>query len=267
MRRIAPFMVALMLATTAVAGPSVKRSLVSQLPAEAVATADVLEVQVDQLEEAEEIKERQWRDAKAEGKALKLELKAVKAQVKADKAERKAAKKAGDAGRVTEARAAMEASDAQVAELEAAIDRHKELVKLLKAQLDQIVAQQDLKDAERQVIFAQAVNEHVEPYSDAKMRGARAKAEIKFQQARRAVGQAEARYAAAGGVDVPNAMLAAETMADPEMGPSEIETGVPDGLMDETRAVEEAVEAAEQAEGALEAMDEQAAEAIDAIEE
>lgn len=117
---------------------------------------------------------------------------------------------------------------ARADELRDALSRHGALIDLLKAQLDPLEAQSDLKEAEAQLVLAQAVDEHVEAYSDAKMRAARAKAEIKFQRARRDVGQAEGPYAAAGGEDVPNDMLVEDQEFVPEMGPTEIETEAPE---------------------------------------
>ena len=91
---------------------------------------------------------------------------------------------------------------------------------LVEAQLDQIDTQRDLKDAELQVVYAQAVDAHIEAYDDSRFRAARAKAELKFQRARADVGQAEARYAAHGGTDVPDPMIIVDSPAAPDMGPA-----------------------------------------------
>lgn len=203
---------------TAQAAPSVSRGLVESLPTEVFSQTETIEAEVEQLDSAYDVKREELDRAKGNKKALKLEIKAAKAQVKADKAERKAARKRGDDAAASAARDAIAASEARVAELEAQYDATTALVGLLDAQADQIKRQMQLKEAILQVVLAQAVNEHVEPLDDSKFRGARAKAELKFQQARADVEVARSRYSSSGGTVMPDPMIIPEDASTPEMG-------------------------------------------------
>ena len=201
------------------AGPSVSRRLVEALPQDVFAQTAPIEAQIEQLRAAIETKETRLSREEGNERALKLEVKAAKAQVKADKAARKAARKRDDSTAVSAATEAMRASEAQLAELERRYDVSGELVDLLDAQLDQLERQLALKEAELQVVYALAVDAHIEPTDDAKYRQARAKAELKFQKARADVSDAEADFARAGGEDVPDPMIIIER--DPAPAPAQ----------------------------------------------
>jgi predicted nucleic acid-binding Zn-ribbon protein len=222
MRRLFPTLaLALALTGPALAGPSVPRSLVEGLPADVFQATAPIETQVEDLRQARIAKRIELDRAKGDAKALKLELKAAKAQVKADKAERKAARKRGDNDAAAAAGARLDASQARVEDLEGRIDRAGALADLLKAQLAQIEAQLAFKEAEIQVVYAQAVSEHVEPYDDSKLRGARAKAELSFQRARTAVSVAETRFTALGGTELPDPMIPVEPPPAAPAAPNE----------------------------------------------
>ena len=202
--------IALLAFGTAHAGPSVSRRLVEALPQDVFAQTAPLEAQIEQIETAIATKESRLDRERGNERALKLEVKAAKAQVKADKAARKAARKRDDSQAVSAAGDAIQASESELALLERRYAISGELVDLLDAQIDQLETQRDLKEAELQVVYALAVDAHIEPTDDAKYRQARAKAELKFQKARADVSQAEAAFARAGGEEVPDAMILVE---------------------------------------------------------
>jgi hypothetical protein len=184
----------LALAMPALAGPTVAKGIMRDVPPEALGAAAPIEEQLATLEtelaEAEVLAD----EAKGSIKTEKLEAKAAEARLEADKAATKAARKSGDRSSVREAkatadetRAAIEQEEAEARAARAARALASERVSLLKAEIA-------LRESELELVKAQAAYDAGLPIDVAVFDAAVAKSEIQFQQARTDYSLAEAKH-------------------------------------------------------------------------
>ncbi|TNE84756.1 MAG: hypothetical protein EP330_28485 [Deltaproteobacteria bacterium] len=187
-------LLALALAMPAVAGPSVSKSILKDVPPESLAAATALEDQVAALREQLAEAEADAEEAKNGIKAEKLEAKAAEARLEADLAAKKAAKKDGDRAAVRDARATADETraDIEMQEAEAKAARAEkalagERVKLLKAEIA-------LRSSEAERAKADAAYQAGLPVDVGIFDAAVAKADIDYQKAREEYSLAEAKY-------------------------------------------------------------------------
>ncbi len=199
MRPTLGLLLGLLLAVPALAGPSVPRKMMQDVPEAAVAAGQALESEIARLDaRSSEYARKAALDA-GRVPTLKQEVKVVQAQIKAEKARRKAAKKAKDRSAVSTIEAQLKALDAKLTDAETLATLTALRADVLASHAALLAAEAEVKRCKVQQGYAEALNTVHPDFDPNKYTQATAKAETSYQKSRAKLATAEQKLVAGGG--------------------------------------------------------------------